>query len=514
MIKSARSHTLKVLSLLAPEGLDFFGESPSFKRTGYLISRIYAWHTTHKTFTVIIAVSGLNRMSGIEATPGSQELTTLPRKAARYRLQLIPIELTIKVLKYLPDLSALSRLFTAYPETFVRFEKYRNEIVSSIVKNMSPELRNSALDVLVIRSRSPVPPSRMTRFIKNHLDARTSYTRFRVDTYSLSALLDLIEISGSIESLSESFARDRVLRPSKQHSKELSLVELHRIRRSLWRFQLCYEMCHQENLRLTRKIYDVESRSTRKYVHYQTEQPINRSIPNWLQCRGETFRPEALSSFLPNLSRWEHDELEAVRFHLAQEVNKLQYLWSCEPADNLLSQPVLLQRLIRDIDHWDMKSPKDHVLVASFRQTRYTKCYPIVWERPRDLFDASSPNTPRRFAIQALQEGHPQWGWCLWDEERLLKRGLIDIEYEEMCKRWERGDGSLAPTVYERRAVIGWAHEECVRSQYSPLDRRIAAQYEMDARIHAERIRWDTVWELGREGREWMPTEMDRVYEG
>lgn len=426
----------------------------------------------------------------------------------------VPAEIRIEVMKHLPDMAALSRLFTAYPETFISFNPFAcsNETVASIMNNMSPELRNSALDVLAVRSRPPIHPSQITHFIEHELDAEVCYTHKRFRRRSLSALLDLIAISASIESLTESFARDRVLGPCMQHSMALSPIELHRIRRSFWRFQLCYDMCHPEEVSSSRENYDVKSRSNRRYVHYQTKQPISGSVPDWLQGRSEAYRPEALSRFLSNLCCWELDELEAIRFHLAHEANRLQYLRSCGSEDELVQQPVLLQRLIRDIDHWDTGSAKDHVLVASFRQSQYAKHYPVVWNRCRELYGASFPNTARRFAVQALQEGNPQWGWCLWDEERLVKRGMIDFGYENLVKSWKMDDESQSAKIYEWRAAIGWAHSECNAAQYTLLDRRIAAQYAIDAQMNADRIIGDTVLELGPEEREWMPTELDCVY--
>ena len=116
------------------------------------------------------------------------------------------------------------------------------------------------------------------------------------------------------------------------------------------------------------------------------------------------------------------------------------------------------------------------------------------------MYDASVPNTRRRFDMQALQEGHPQWGWCLWDEKRLVKRGMIDIEYDNWLKSRKKDDESQTAEMYERRAVIDRAHRECVDSQYTFLDRGIAAQYAIDAQIHANRITWDTI-------RRWGPVE-------
>lgn len=426
-------------------------------------------------------------MSGIQTISKSRGLTTYPQVATPCGLQALPVELLIVVMKHLPDMAALSRLFTACSYTFIIFKRNSNDIFASIVKKISPELRSAALDVLAVRSRSPIHRRLITSFIEQYLNVHVYDAQSGLSSYSLSALLDLITVSESIESLTESFARDRVLGPCMRNKMSLSPIELHRIRRSFWRFQLCYDMCHPEDMKSSWKCRDVKSRSTRQYVQYQTDQPINSSVPGWIQCRGEAHRPEALSRFLPNLSRWEHDELEAIRFHLAHEVNTVQYRRSCASEDELIQVPVLLQRLVRDIDHWNPASPEDHFLVASFRQTRYSRQYPVVWNRLRELYGASFPNTARRLAMHALQEGHPQWGWCLWDEERLVKRGMIDPEYEDLVKRWKKDDKSQTARIYEWRAIIGRAHRECIDAQYTLLDRHIAEQYDIDAQIHADR---------------------------
>ena len=67
-----------------------------------------------------------NRMSGIETNSGSQKLTTYPKGATT-----LPVELLIVVMKYLPDLAALSRLSTAYPQTLTDLENPATEILLS-----------------------------------------------------------------------------------------------------------------------------------------------------------------------------------------------------------------------------------------------------------------------------------------------------------------------------------------------------------------------------------------------
>lgn len=446
----------------------------------------------------------LDRMSGFETTSGSQDLTTFPGSATPCGLHIFPVELLVKVMTHLPDTASLSRLFTAYPKTLDAFKEFGHQIFISIVTNMYPELRNASLNALVARSRPP----KITDFIEDELKAKDSCVQFRLRDFSLSALLDLIKVSGSIESLTDSFAREHILAPRDQLNMPLSTTELHRIRRSFWRFQFQYDMCHPEELKSSRKSDDTKSRSSRRYVYYQTLQPFSKSVPNWLQCRNEKHRPKALSCFLSTLSRWEHDELEAIRFHLAHKVNRLQYLRSCGSEDDLTQQPVLLQRLIRDIDSWDPKSPKDHVLVAAFRQTQYAK------DRLIDccgVCDAGSRNTTHGSLIDMDHKGHPQWGWCMWDEQRLVKRGMIDFKLDGWLDNW-KWDDKRAAKISDRRAALKRLHGECVDSQYTILDRRIEAQFGIDARLHKDRIKWDTIWHLGPEERKWMPTELDCIY--
>ena len=454
-------------------------------------------------------------MLEIKTTCGPQGSITHHGEAMGCSLKALPAEVLVEVMTHLPDMAALSRFFTAYPLSFFHFQPVpvSNRILNSIMNKMSPELRHPALTVLAVRSRVPIDPSHVTtRFIEHHREADVYDAQLRLGSYEPSALLDLTTIAESIESLTESFARDRVLGPSMQHNMPLSPTESHRIRRAFWGFQLCYDMCHPEDTTSSRGNYEVKSRSTRRYVQYQINQPNSKNVPNWLKCRGEKYRPKFLSRYLPKLSRWEHEELEAIRFHLTAEVNRVQFHRSCGSDDKLFREPVLLQRLIRDIDHWDPAISEDHILVTALRQTRYARHEPVVWDRFHHLYDASFPNTSHRLQIQVFQEGNPQWGWCLWDETRLEQRGLFDVVYEKLLSVWKGDDEVQTARIRERRGVLGRTHAECVSAQYTVLDRRIAVQFDLDARLHAERLRWDSIWEFGPEGREWMPTDLDRVY--
>ena len=421
----------------------------------------------------------------------------------------LPAELRLTVMENLPDLATLSRLFTACPNMVTTFRgtiKKGNKVFASIMANTSPELRYACLDVLAVRTLRPCRASEVTKFIKRYLDDKLHDTQLRRCQYPLTALLDLIAVAESLQSVTDSFASERVLNLCLPHTLPLSPVELHRIQRSFWRFQLCYDLCHPETVRSRPERFDFRSRSTRRYFQYEVSPPINGNvrIPNWLQCRGEPHRPKALSRFLVNLDTWEMFELHAIRFHLIHKVNTLQYrrsrISSKSEKDDLIQegqqQPLLLHRLLRDLDNWDPKGncKTDHVLVAFFAPNMCGN-YPVVWDRKRYHYEASTGNIPPRFIIQVMQVRNPlamqfrnwEWGWRLWDEKRLFQRGMIDFELEEWFQERKDhrkigmdDDEDLNARIRDREAQIERANSECAGSQYTDMDRKLAARFCQD----------------------------------
>ena len=135
------------------------------------------------------------------------------------------------------------------------------------------------------------------------------------------------------------------------------------------------------------------------------------------------------------------------------------------------------------------------------------------------MYAASVPNTARRSAIRAMQGSQEQWGWCVWDEERLVRRGLIDPvleglveversgsgdmhdgnhdnhddgydgggEEEEQGPRKSKSEGKSKKRIQERGERVRRAHWECVGAQYEVIDWRVAAMFESYRRMWAER---------------------------
>lgn len=142
---------------------------------------------------------------------------------------------------------------------------------------------------------------------------------------------------------------------------------------------------------------------------------------------------------------WPVEDIEAVRFHLSSLINAFQY--RRQGKSSLLSwQPALVQRLIKDVDQWreDKENPVDHLLVAELRS---------------DL---------DRSPIE-------QWGWGMWDAERLSKRGLKpDSEHEKS------------------RYLSDKAFRECEDAQSTSIDRWVVERFRVDIRPAEEENRqWE-----------------------
>ena len=143
------------------------------------------------------------------------------------------------------------------------------------------------------------------------------------------------------------------------------------------------------------------------------------SVPRRLPSR----EPRAVSA--QNVSVRERDGPGACS---RTKVDRRQRLRSCGPDGGLMRQRSLLRRLVRGPRPLGRTPPgaqrKDRF---SWRPRSSSHC-PVVGDGFRSLYAAGVPDTTRRFAVQALQDDHPQWGWCLGDEERLVRRGVINIE--------------------------------------------------------------------------------------
>ena len=130
----------------------------------------------------------------------------------------------------------------------------------------------------------------------------------------MATIRDICQISEDIEKLVKVFLNACVIKASGQEDAlRVSSTELYRARRAFWHFQLCYDMCHADNL--VPYGFDSEHGSplARRFPCYRTRRihmlgflDINRLEPT------NPILPDFLTFFLRNISGQEVEELDTV----------------------------------------------------------------------------------------------------------------------------------------------------------------------------------------------------------
>lgn len=414
-------------------------------------------------------------------------------------LQALPNETLVEVMKHIPSFSALGHLIQAFPQYEGLIDKYQGDIFPSVVR-ASRKFEIGRIEIAIMnfrrRERGRLCPESYfyhwylwdedVEIEIDHLYATSSHTATPTNAPSmdgnleiyehaflsafekpLSALQDIAKVSHGIEEIIRSFCAARILKPSRIGMKVRppSSTEISRIRRALWRFQLCYELLHPHDSIFSQPrapLYPPQPR----FIHYQ-QHPHSRekrpSQPNWLEAYNGGFysRRTQLSSlheYMQKLCIWEIDEIEAVRSYLAAEVNAVQQQIHCLGEEvHLPALPITVQQLYHDLNHWrpDTDHTIDHFIVLDLHLRQYTLS-PTLWP---EYGAANSANTTQRGRMLAR---HEQWGWCMWDEERLRSCGLL-LEHGDAADEATRRCRNLVATDVGEWVERRW--EEGLRRQ-------------------------------------------------
>ncbi|CAD6589609.1 MAG: hypothetical protein ASARMPREDX12_003902 [Alectoria sarmentosa] len=366
-------------------------------------------------------------------------------------LQTLPAELLLEITKHISDFPSLNGLLTllaAHSRGVAFVEDCQTEIFANVIRaGRAQELSRVVTAVMTLRSDSTTKRILLMKgarenFVYKYLrsddrerDGKPHYLQCFSDP--IAAIRDVWSVSRDIEALVQDFARTRVVKPSEQPERPVSSAELYRIRRALWQFQLLYELCHSERSLSSGDDDKAQELRPRRLVYHQTHPNGESCFPStgWLYGHSGKAPPFCCAI---SACGWEIKEVNAVRFHLASLVNTFQY-HRHETPSRLKSQPDLLKRLIDDLDHWreDQESPVDHLLVAKLGSEQ---------DRP-PVADAE------------------QWGWGMWDAERLSKRGLDPGSEHTRSRR-----------------LSDKAFRECERAQSTDADRWVSDRFRDDVR--------------------------------
>ena len=395
-------------------------------------------------------------------------------------LDALPNELLLEITTYITDFPSLNGLLTLLivNDRGISFvEVFQKEIFTNVIRaGRMHELSRVVNAVMTVRNHSTTKrlfssEGEKENFVYKYLrsdererDGKPHYLQSFSDP--VAALRDISSVSEDINTLVRDFAQTRIVKPSEQPDRPPSSKELSRIRRAFWHFQLCYELAHGEDSLPSRAEDEPQTEPSRRFVQYRTQLIGSSRFPGtgWLYGHMEKKTSSIVRTYMAMALSWVVEEIEAVRFHLACLMNNFQYECQEQGKSSYSSlRPGLLQRLMKDLDYWreDKEHPVNHLLVAELKH---------------GLLDYSS---------QPILVRRVQWGFGLWDVERLNTRGLKpgsqQANSEDLSDKAFR-ECEVAQSTYIDR----WVAEK-FRVEIKPLEDEHRQRQEQEFKIEEEK---------------------------
>lgn len=264
--------------------------------------------------------------------------------------QLMPAEIRIEIYKNLADLPTLRNLLVASPSDQSLFRRYASEVLEGPLNNLSDE---GGEHVNSMKGASLRTANAVSLVVASDLEKHVKANGWPpLETYSCSDevawLFHVTEAMESIDCFVTSFAYRRVLVPSGQPDSQVSSRELCRIRCAFLRFQSIYEQKSIENVMTFRGNFHERTHFPGRLATSK-RRAQNDPGNDWL-CRSEDRSQTSCWYYLRYDDR-ELYEWEAVRGFLRDEVNSFQ-LDQGSHQGILEKQPLLIQRLVRDLEYW------------------------------------------------------------------------------------------------------------------------------------------------------------------
>lgn len=393
--------------------------------------------------------------------------------------QRLPAELRIEILRNMPDLPTLRNLLVASPSDRSLFRRYHFEIWSGTLSNLSNEIRSIVSSVYDRRWCHADKSDSWGSDLRVHVEQNAWPP---LETYhfadEITSLFYMAEVTDNIQGFMNSFARRRVLVPSGQPDGQPSPMESDRISRAFWHFYELLEWESRDDSLGCAEESHTPPRYVSSYSRIHADPGKDWLCPDWIHdYPGELFLPPCLRK----LPLSEINELDAIRGFLRDEVNSVQ-LDRNESSSVLEKQPLLIRRLIRDVEYSSTSTnyPSHKVLTVNLGAgPPYVP--PYGWTTPNlqwDLKERQANLSPRgAWLIHQQQQSldkSEQWGWCMWDRDRLSQCGML------------RGRVSQRPQEGQTAKTTAWmektreAHKRCVALLQTTVDQRIKARFDAD----------------------------------
>ena len=344
----------------------------------------------------------------------------------------VPNEVLENILLEMPDLVTLHKFLTAYPQSRDLYQRCYKKVLKAVLHRLeSLQIQKIVCTVISIRNRPDFNDIKdFEIYLDSHLESEDSTLVIDDVTDSLVALRDIALITQDIEYFQKSFIDRRLRQPCKTSNsskKEAppSQTELHRINRGFWRLQLVCE------------IFRAQSRD----------------------LDDDYYLDVVAGGFVESLTHWELEEMECTYYHVREQYSLLR---SDTPANSVLDpgvpiscQPPIIQRLLINMGHSRDSPSPSQLGVDDLMPWQYGELYSafiaareVAWSRHiqtlwPDNQEANYPNEGWscyfRFCRTIASSFEPSrdfprcgpivcfhnWGYCIWDEERLRKWGVL-----------------------------------------------------------------------------------------
>lgn len=176
----------------------------------------------------------------------------MAEKMKKTSWNILPIELKSMAMHDAPDISSLFNLITADPSVTSELRYSFSTILPSVLaRSMPKELQLLVGTLLTIREAGKVSNSEVEVLLQPSLIFDKKKQRIRLRTnikHPVAALRTILQIQKAVDHFTLVFARALCQPPTtcpqtqQLENPVLSATESHRIRRSLWRFQICCEL--------------------------------------------------------------------------------------------------------------------------------------------------------------------------------------------------------------------------------------------------------------------------------
>ena len=362
----------------------------------------------------------------------------------------LPNELILDILLKMPDLVTLHNFLTAYPQAQDLYRACYKKILKTVIHQMnSLQIKKLVCTVISLRNLPDlVYIEDFDEYLSSHLEGEDPALLIDDIFDPVSALSDIALITKDIEYFQKSFIDRRLRQPcktSKSSKKEAppSQIELHRINRAFWRLQLLCELFRAR----------------------------------WSSGFISAAAYDIAFDYVFQLTHWELEETECAYYHMREQYSLLRtdipkpsIPFNRKP---ITSQPPIVQRLLLNMGHKIEASSPIHLevgnrliwgrgkLYTAFKEARevpWTRHIETEWS---DIREANRPNEGWscyfRFSGTISSsfepsEGFPtcgpvvcfhNWGYCIWDKERLRKWGVLGTAADGSdvdLKKWSDGN--------------------------------------------------------------------------